>query len=152
MAKILSIRSDVIEIGMDDGSIEEVPSDSVNFVPHVGDRVEVFRSSSKIIVSKLESKVKESGTEEKQPTVVINNTNTNVNTNTNLNGAGRFGNPKNKWVALLLCLFLGVLGAHKFYENKAGMGLLYLCTGGLFIFGVVIDFFNILSKPNPYYV
>ena len=57
MAKILSIRSDVIEIGMDDGSIEEVPSDSVNFVPHVGDRVEVFRSSSKIIVSKLESNV-----------------------------------------------------------------------------------------------
>ena len=65
---------------------------------------------------------------------------------------GRYaGYPKNKWVALLLCLFFGYFGAHKFYEGKVGMGLLYLFTGGLFFVGVIIDFIVLLSKPNPYY-
>ena len=62
------------------------------------------------------------------------------------------GDPKNKWVALLLCFFLGLFGAHKFYEGEAGMGVLYLLTLGLFGIGVVIDFIALLAKPNPYYV
>lgn len=91
------------------------------------------------------------------PQIVINNanTNSNVNTNTNTNanvGGVVGGRAKNKWVALLLCLFLGFFGAHKFYEEKVGMGVLYLLTGGLFFIGAVIDFFAILFKPNPYYV
>ena len=53
---------------------------------------------------------------------------------------------KNKWVALLLCLFLGVFGAHRFYEGKIGTGILYLLTFGLFGFGVLIDFFKILFR------
>ena len=67
-------------------------------------------------------------------------------------GGGYVGYPKNKWVTLLLCLFLGYFGAHKFYEGKVGMGLLYLFTGGLFFVGVAIDFIALLFKPNPYYV
>ena len=59
---------------------------------------------------------------------------------------------KNKWVALILCILLGYFGAHKFYEGKAGMGILYLFTVGLFGIGVFIDFIVILLKPNPYYV
>lgn len=89
-----------------------------------------------------------------QPSIVINNanTNSNVNNNTNLNAA-MFGiRAKNKWVAFLLCLFLGYLGAHKFYEGKVGMGLLYLFTFGLFGIGWVIDCIALLFKPNPYYV
>ncbi|MBR6530090.1 MAG: TM2 domain-containing protein [Clostridia bacterium] len=89
----------------------------------------------------------------KEPSVVINNSNNNVNTNTNVVGAvGAFGYPKNKWVALALCFFLGFLGAHKFYEGKAGMGILYLFTFGFFGLGVLIDFLSLLAKPNPYYV
>lgn len=88
--------------------------------------------------------------------IVINNdnhaVNSNVNTNTVHAGISRTGKEKNKWVALLLCLFLGYVGAHKFYEGKIGMGILYLFTGGLFFIGVVIDFFVLLAKPNPYYV
>lgn len=45
----------------------------------------------------------------------------------------------NPTVELCLCLFLGWLGAHKFYEGKTGMGLLYLFTFGLFGFGWIID-------------
>lgn len=54
--------------------------------------------------------------------------------------------------SLCLCLFLGALGAHKFYEGKGGMGVVYIFTFGLFGIGVLIDFFSILSKPNPYIV
>ncbi len=86
-----------------------------------------------------------------QPQVVINNSNMNTNTNTNVNAVVG-GKAKNKWVAFCLCLFLGWLGAHKFYEGKAGMGILYLFTCGLFGIGVIIDLIVILTKPNPYYV
>jgi TM2 domain-containing membrane protein YozV len=44
------------------------------------------------------------------------------------------------------------LGAHKFYEGKTGMGILYILTGGLFYIGVIVDFIALLCKPNPYYV
>lgn len=85
-----------------------------------------------------------------QPNIVINNANNNTNTNVN---AAMFGvREKNKWVAFLLCLFLGGIGAHKFYEGKIGMGILYLFTVGLFGIGWVIDCIALLFKPNPYYV
>ena len=83
-----------------------------------------------------------------QPNIVINNSNSNVNTNTNINAAA-FKKPKNKWVAFLLCFFLGYIGAHKFYE---GMGILYILTLCLFGFGWLIDTIVLLFKPNPYYV
>ena len=59
---------------------------------------------------------------------------------------------RNKWVAVLLCFFLGGIGAHKFYEGKIGMGILYIFTIGLFGIGILIDFICLLFKPNPYYV
>lgn len=84
------------------------------------------------------------------PVINVVNTNTNVNNNT-VNAIG-FGKAKNKWVAVCLCFFLGVLGAHKFYEGKIGMGVLYIFTGGLCGIGVLVDFIKLLLKPNPYYV
>ena len=84
-----------------------------------------------------------------QPSIVINNDNINTNTNTVVGGAGR---ARNKWTAFLLCFFLGGFGAHKFYEGKAGLGILYIFTFGLFGIGVLIDLISILCKPNPYYV
>lgn len=59
---------------------------------------------------------------------------------------------KNKWIALLLCFFFGVIGVHKFYEGKILLGIVYIFTGGLFGIGVLIDFISLLFKPNPYYV
>ena len=62
------------------------------------------------------------------------------------------GKPKNKWIAFFLCLFLGYFGAHKFYEGRIGMGILYLLTIGLFGIGWIVDIILILMKPNPYFV
>ena len=85
-----------------------------------------------------------------QPSIVINNANNNTNTNVN---PAMFGvRMRNKWIAFFLCLFFGYFGAHKFYEGKAGTGLLYLFTVGLFGIGWIIDCINLLCKPNPYYV
>lgn len=85
-----------------------------------------------------------------QPQVVINNSNTNSNINTN--AATPYGvKPKNKWVALVLCIFLGWFGFHKFYEGKILLGIVYLFTGGLFLIGNIFDFVCLLFKPNPYY-
>lgn len=57
---------------------------------------------------------------------------------------------KNKWVALALCFFLGYLGVHRFYEGKVLTGVLWLCTGGFFVIGTIVDFFIILFKPHYY--
>jgi len=46
---------------------------------------------------------------------------------------------RNRLAALLLCIFLGYLGIHRFYVGKIGTGLLYLFTGGLFGIGVIVD-------------
>lgn len=83
-----------------------------------------------------------------QQPVVINNTNTNT-VDVKMENRGK---EKNKWVAFVLCLFLGLVGAHKFYEGKILMGVVYIFTAGLFFVGWIIDLIAILMKPNPYYV
>ena len=69
--------------------------------------------------------------------------------NVNNNGYGR--KPLNKWTAFILCVLLGYLGVHKFYEGKVGMGLLYFFTFGLCGFGWILDCIILLLKPNTYY-
>lgn len=96
--------------------------------------------------------VEEIKRESTAPQVVINNSNANSNVNQNLGDAYAASRKRNKWVAFLLCFFLGYLGAHKFYEGKSGKGVLYLLTAGLFGIGWLIDCIALLFKPNPYFV
>ena len=42
-------------------------------------------------------------------------------------------------VAWILLAFLGIFGAHRFYLGKWVTGLIYLCTGGLFLVGWLYD-------------
>ena len=58
---------------------------------------------------------------------------------------------KSKWISFFLCLFFGVFGAHKFYEGRILLGIVYVCTGGLLGIGVLIDLVILLFKPNPYF-
>ena len=81
-----------------------------------------------------------------QQPVVVNVVNNNENRNTNVNGVGYDDRDrKSKWVALILCVFLGLLGGHNFYCGKTGLGILYLLTVGLFGIGWVIDIIRILT-------
>ncbi|WP_432629026.1 NINE protein [Brotaphodocola sp.] len=81
--------------------------------------------------------------------IVINNSSSS-NSTAFASSAAFYGRPKNKWIAFFLCLF--TICGHKFYEGKIGMGILYLCTGGLCGIGWIIDLIALLMKPNPYYV
>lgn len=52
---------------------------------------------------------------------------------------------KNWMLALMLCIFLGVFGVHRFYVGKVGTGILYFFTCGLFGIGWIIDIIMIAT-------
>lgn len=79
--------------------------------------------------------------------IVINNNN--VNNNAAVAAAGGIAgliSPKSRLVTLLLCLFLGILGIHRFYVGKIGTGILmiFLMFTGIGEIWLIIDFFIIL--------
>lgn len=53
--------------------------------------------------------------------------------------------PKNKTIALLLCIFLGMFGAHRYYVGKIGTGVLWTFTGGVVGIGWLVDLFTIIG-------
>jgi TM2 domain-containing membrane protein YozV len=57
---------------------------------------------------------------------------------------------KDKTTALLLWLFLGIFGAHKFYLGKNVIGIIYLFTGGIFFIGWIIDIFSLYTQVDLY--
>jgi TM2 domain-containing membrane protein YozV len=46
-------------------------------------------------------------------------------------------------VAWLLLTFLGLFGVHRMYQGKWLTGILYLLTGGLFLLGILYDFWTL---------
>lgn len=140
MAKIIDIKSDIICIGLDDGSIEEVRTVDLNFVPHIGDEVEVFKTETKTIVSKIE----------KNKDMAQGGININLQQNV---GAGeqtvyQSGKVVNKIVYLILAFFLGGIGIHKFYAGKIGTGILFLlfCWTGIPALIAFIEFILAIFK------
>lgn len=55
---------------------------------------------------------------------------------------------KSKTTAILLCFFLGGLGAHKFYLGQTGQGVLFLLTAGLLGIGSLVNFIQLLVKSD----
>ena len=126
----------------------QTPSEAMKFCKHCGAQI----AADAVICTHCGRQVEAVSGGGATPNIVINNTNTNQNTNVNALNAYVAKKARNKWVAFFLCLFLGFFGAHKFYEGKVGMGILYLFTGGLFAIGWLVDLIALLLKPNPYFV
>lgn len=119
--------------------------ENTKFCEYCGNQIHI----EAVICPKCGHQVEKLKTEEhnQQSQVVINNTN-----NNNVAPTAYMKKECDKWIAFLLCFFLGYFGAHKFYEGKTGLGILYIFTFGLAGIGVFIDAIAILCKPNPYYV
>ena len=137
MARIIKINNDIISIGMNDGGIKEVRMADMNFIPNIGDEVEVYETENNLIVAKKEEKRE-------------NASNSGININVSNNQANTTpmyiaNNTKavNKVVYCLLALFLGGLGVHKFYAGKIGTGILFIMFCWTFIpsFCVIFSIF-----------
>ncbi len=50
---------------------------------------------------------------------------------------------RSKNTALILCIFGGIIGLHRYYVGKIGTGLLYTFTAGLFMVGYFCDIISI---------
>ncbi len=54
-------------------------------------------------------------------------------------------------LAWILLTFLGVFGVHRFYQQKWLSGLVYLLTGGVFLLGIIYDYWTLneqISEVN----
>lgn len=51
---------------------------------------------------------------------------------------------KSRTAALLLCIFLGGFGVHRFYAGKIGTGIIWLLTGGCLGIGTIVDLIMII--------
>ncbi len=126
--------------------------EKMKFCKHCGQQIPF----DAVICTKCGRQVEEmhSSSDKSAPIIINNNNSSSSSASATASANGGYGNARmrNKWVALLLCLCLGYVGAHKFYECKTGMGILYLCTFGLCGVGIVIDAIALLFKPNPYHV
>ncbi|WP_343246726.1 TM2 domain-containing protein [Diplocloster hominis] len=54
--------------------------------------------------------------------------------------------PKSKTTTLILAIFLGWIGVHRYYVGKVGTGLLYTFTIGIFYVGWIVDIVKIASN------
>lgn len=54
--------------------------------------------------------------------------------------------PKDFNLTWILLTFLGIFGIHRFYLEKWFTGLLYLLTGGVFLLGVIYDYWTLNSQ------
>ena len=80
-----------------------------------------------------------------------NNDNIVSQTNNYITPPAANSNDRNYLVAILLWVFLGAIGIHRFYLGYVGMGVLYLLTGGLCGIGWIIDGIMLLTgslKPK----
>lgn len=122
-------------------------NENLKFCKHCGEKIPY----DAVICTKCGRQVESMDNPSAQPKIVINNSSSSSAAASSA-AVGGYGSPKNKWTAFFLCLFLGIFGAHKFYEERTGMGILYIFTGGLFFVGWIVDIIALLCKPNPYYV
>lgn len=56
--------------------------------------------------------------------------------------------PRSYTVSWILLTFLGIFGIHRFYLGKWITGLIYLCSGGLLLLGVLYDYWTLNGQVD----
>lgn len=107
MAKILNVdlKNSDVTVGMDDGSAVHVSLKEFSFIPQVNSTVEIYKDGDSYVVNQA----------------------TNALSNNNSNDSNHGGTVVISRVTyVLLAWFLGLFGAHKFYQGNIGIGFAYL--------------------------
>ncbi|MFC2157972.1 TM2 domain-containing protein [Acidobacteriota bacterium] len=52
---------------------------------------------------------------------------------------------KSRLTSLLLCIYFGFFGGHRFYVGKTGTALIWLFTFGVFGIGYIVDLIMIIT-------
>lgn len=149
MAKIIAVEENIITIGTDDGAIKEVRPMDLNFSPKIGDKVEIFETETKTVVTKAEEKeINQSAAPAGGININMNNQQTVTAPQTVALANGTIA--VNKVIYCVLAFFLGWCGAHKFYSHRIGAGICYIIFCWTFIPALIafIEFIVALCKKS----
>ncbi|BDR58121.1 TM2 domain-containing protein [Xylocopilactobacillus apicola] len=113
MAQIVEINEKEILVGDDNGKLISVDPYSLDFTPEVGQTVQIYHADDGRVKVVAVSKPNVEPTYPKKTYQV------------------------NKTIYILLALFFGGLGIHKFYAGFIGKGVLYLVFSWTFIPGII---------------
>lgn len=113
MSKVIKVTDDEVFVGTDGGQIVKIEKNKMNWFASVGDEVDVFTSNEETIIVKKENK--------KSSTIQIVDSK----------------RPVNKLAYVLLALFFGGIGIHKFFAGNTGAGILYLLFCWTLVPGII---------------
>lgn len=141
--KIVFVGEEKVVIGFEDETTTECLVSNLTFLPYVGQEVEVYSSGNSVFVlnKKNDSAANITKTENKDVIQIsIQN-----KVEQKIGGEVHSSFPQkvavHKALYIVLAIFLGGIGIHKFYEKKAAAGILYLLFCWTFI-PLLIAFFE----------
>lgn len=143
MNEIIKIDHDVISIGMMDGSVQEVNISALDFVPEVGDGVNVYSSENELFVRKVQDPAYLAGlydSDEEGEYLVTRDSSGIYNIDEYLYNEVPGKAVVNKWIYSVMAIMFGGFGIHKFYSKQIRKGFLYLAffwTGIPFVIGFI---------------
>lgn len=151
MNKIIKLEADYLVVAKEDGTTIRVPLETIDFDAAVGDLVEIYYDGPNVILHRPEPKK-----ETLQDRININIVNETSQAQAQEQGqvqqtpqysqVGKWGN---KWIYVLLAIFLGGFGVHKFYAGKSGAGMTFLIFCWTGIPAIIAFFEGIFAAFKP---
>lgn len=130
MSKIIKVDDLNITVGLDDGSFEVFEKSACSgFVPAVGMEVSVFKNGNEAIISEVKSAAAAAPAATSATQAVPHQV--------------------SKVGYILLCLFFGGIGLHKFYAGHVVLGVLYLLFCWTFIPSIIAFIELIIGIVKP---
>lgn len=126
--KVIGINGTNVTVGFEDGKFKEFNLNTFNFTPSIGDQIEIFSNGEQIIINKT------AGSNSSFNDINVDNIVNSFSSNAKKHRA-------NKVIYIVLAIFFGYFGAHKFLVGQNGWGICFLVITLL----TLIPFLNILA-------